>query len=145
MIGLHGSFVEVFGIGLFIKGKSKIGKTTLLLRFLNRGHFFVSDDLVIFKRDNFSRVIALNNGKFIAHLREFGFIDIIKTFGIERVKESSILNLIVELKDEDFSISKEEILGIEFRKCIFSPKIDIDILENYIRIYKSEIYIKQEF
>lgn len=142
MIGLHGSFVEVFGIGVFIKGKSNIGKTTLLLKLLNRSHFFVSDDLVIFKKDNFSRVIAFNNGKFIAHLRELGFIDIIKTFGIERVKESSILNLIVELKDEDFSISKEEILEVEFRKYIVNPKVDIDTFENYIRIYKSEIYSK---
>ncbi|MCS7245322.1 MAG: hypothetical protein N2504_02665 [candidate division WOR-3 bacterium] len=142
MIGLHGSFVEVFGIGVFIKGKSKIGKTTLLLKLLNREHFFVSDDLVIFKKDNFSRVIAFNNGKYIAHLREFGFIDIIRTFGIEKVKESSILNLILELKDEDFSISNEEVLGLEFRKYIINPNIDIDILENHIRIYKSEIYSK---
>lgn len=140
MIGLHGSFVEVFGIGLFIKGKSGIGKTTLLLKLLNRGHFFVSDDLVIFKKDNFSRIIAFNNGKFIAHLRNFGFIDIIKTYGIKAVKDSSILNLIVELRQDEFLLEEEEILNVKFKKVILNPNVDIESLENYIKIFKTEIY-----
>ncbi|MDT7880054.1 MAG: hypothetical protein RQ990_04280 [Candidatus Hydrothermia bacterium] len=140
MIGLHGSFVEVFGIGLFIKGKSGIGKTTLLLKLLNRGHFFVSDDLVIFKKDNFSRIIAFNNGKFIAHLRNFGFIDIIKTYGIKAVKDSSILNLIVELRQDEFLLEEEEILNVKFKKVILNPNVDIENLENYIKIFKTEIY-----
>ncbi|MFZ8846873.1 MAG: hypothetical protein ACO2O6_06745 [Candidatus Hydrothermia bacterium] len=140
MIGLHGSFVEVFGIGLFIKGKSGIGKTTLLLKLLNRGHFFVSDDLVIFKKDNFSRIIAFNNGRFIAHLRNFGFIDIIKTYGIKAVKDSSILNLIVELRQDEFLLEEEEILNVKFKKVILNPNVDIESLENYIKIFKTEIY-----
>jgi serine kinase of HPr protein (carbohydrate metabolism regulator) len=140
VIGLHGSFVEVFGIGLFIKGKSGIGKTTLLLKLLNRGHFFVSDDLVIFKKDNFSRVIAFNNGRFIAHLRNFGFIDIIKTYGIKAVKDSSILNLIVELRQDEFFLEEEEILNVKFKKVILNPNVDIESLENYIKIFKTEIY-----
>jgi len=140
VIGLHGSFVEVFGIGLFIKGKSGIGKTTLLLKLLNRGHFFVSDDLVIFKKDNFSRIIAFNNGKFIAHLRNFGFIDIIKTYGIKAVKDSSILNLIVELRQDEFLLEEEEILNVKFKKVILNPNVDIESLENYIKIFKTEIY-----
>jgi HPr kinase/phosphorylase len=140
VIGLHGSFVEVFGIGLFIKGKSGIGKTTLLLKLLNRGHFFVSDDLVIFKKDNFSRIIAFNNGKFIAHLRNFGFIDIIKTYGIKAVKDSSILNLIVELRQDEFLLEEEEILNVKFKKVILNPNVDIENLENYIKIFKTEIY-----
>jgi HPr kinase/phosphorylase len=140
VIGLHGSFVEVFGIGLFIKGKSGIGKTTLLLKLLNRGHFFVSDDLVIFKKDNFSRIIAFNNGRFIAHLRNFGFIDIIKTYGIKAVKDSSILNLIVELRQDEFLLEEEEILNVKFKKVILNPNVDIESLENYIKIFKTEIY-----
>jgi serine kinase of HPr protein (carbohydrate metabolism regulator) len=140
VIGLHGSFVEVFGIGLFIKGKSGIGKTTLLLKLLNRGHFFVSDDLVIFKKDNFSRIIAFNNGRFIAHIRNFGFIDIIKTYGIKAVKDSSILNLIVELRQDEFLLEEEEILNVKFKKVILNPNVDIENLENYIKIFKTEIY-----
>ncbi|MEO0225205.1 MAG: hypothetical protein ABIL76_08975 [candidate division WOR-3 bacterium] len=140
MIGLHGSFVEVFGMGLFIKGKSGIGKTTLLLKLLNRGHFFISDDLVIFKKDSFSRIVAFNNGKFIAHLRNFGFIDIVKTYGIEVVKDSSILNLVVELREDKFLLEEEEILDSKFKKIIVNPSIDIDNFENYIRILKAEIY-----
>jgi len=140
MIGLHGSFVEVFGMGLFIKGKSGIGKTTLLLKLINRGHFFVSDDLVIFKKDNFSRVIAFNNGKFIAYLRNFGFIDIIKIYGIKSVKDSSVLNLIIELRKDEFLFEEEEILNVKFKKIILSPNVDIENLENYIEILKAEIY-----
>jgi len=140
MIGLHGSFVEVFGMGLFIKGKSGIGKTTLLLKLINRGHFFVSDDLVIFKKDNFSRVIAFNNGKFIAYLRNFGFIDIIKIYGIKSVKDSSVLNLIIELRQDEFLFEEEEILNVKFKKIILSPNVDIENLENYIEILKAETY-----
>ena len=140
MIGLHGSFVEVFGMGLFIKGKSGIGKTTLLLKLLNRGHFFISDDLVIFKKDNFSRIIAFNNGKFVAHLRNFGFIDIIKTYGIEVIKDSSTLNLVVELRENEFLLEEEEILDIKFKKIVLDPDVDVEKLENYVRILKTKIY-----
>jgi HPr kinase/phosphorylase len=140
LIGLHGCFVEVFGMGIFIKGKSGIGKTELVLKLLNRGHFFIADDLVIFKKDNFSRVIGFNNGKFIAHLKNVGFIDIIKTYGIERVKDSAVLNLIIELSENEFLLSQEEILEVSFKKLYLNPSVDINDFENYIRIFKAEIY-----
>ncbi len=140
MIGLHGCFVEVFGIGVFIKGRSGIGKTELMLKLLNKGHFFISDDLVIFKRDNFSRVIGFNNGKFITHLRNFGFIDIIKVYGIERIKDSAVLNLIFELKENEFLIMEEDLLEMKFRKIVLDPKVGVDDLENFVRIIKKQIY-----
>ncbi|MEO0202752.1 MAG: hypothetical protein ABIL37_03395 [candidate division WOR-3 bacterium] len=140
MIGLHGCFIEVFGLGIFIKGKSGIGKTELILRLVNRGHFFISDDLVIFKKDNFSRVVGFNNGKFIAYLRNLGFIDIIKTYGIERVKDSAILNLVIELSENEFLISEEEILGLKFKKLFLKPNVETNDFENYIRILKAGFY-----
>ncbi|THF62197.1 HPr(Ser) kinase/phosphatase [Pseudothauera rhizosphaerae] len=49
-ISLHGVFMDVLGIGVFITGTSGVGKSELALELISRGHGLVADDVVEFAR-----------------------------------------------------------------------------------------------
>src|SRR5690606_18733805 len=44
---LHGSLVDVYGIGVLLVGKSGIGKSEVSLDLIERGHRLVADDVVV--------------------------------------------------------------------------------------------------
>ena len=48
-IQLHGSFLEVHGLGVLLRGPSGIGKSETALELVARGHRLVADDLVRFE------------------------------------------------------------------------------------------------
>lgn len=47
---VHGSMVDVYGIGILITGKSGIGKSEVALDLIERGHRLVADDVVMLTR-----------------------------------------------------------------------------------------------
>ena len=49
---VHGSMVDVYGIGILIAGKSGIGKSEVALDLVERGHRLVADDVVILTKKN---------------------------------------------------------------------------------------------
>jgi HPr kinase/phosphorylase len=49
-ISLHGVFMDVLGLGVFITGDSGAGKSELALELISRGHGLVADDIVEFSR-----------------------------------------------------------------------------------------------
>ncbi|HLR32078.1 MAG TPA: hypothetical protein VK074_06280, partial [Fodinibius sp.] len=49
---VHGSMVDVYGVGILIVGKSGIGKSEVALDLVERGHRLVSDDAVILTKKN---------------------------------------------------------------------------------------------
>ncbi len=49
-VSLHGVFMDVLGLGVFITGNSGAGKSELALELISRGHGLVADDIVEFSR-----------------------------------------------------------------------------------------------
>ena len=47
---VHGSMVDVYGIGILISGKSGIGKSEVALDLVERGHRLVADDVVVLSK-----------------------------------------------------------------------------------------------
>ena len=47
---IHGSLVDVYGVGLLLRGRSGIGKSEIALDLLERGHRLVADDTVMITR-----------------------------------------------------------------------------------------------
>ena len=45
-ITIHGVLVDVYGIGVLIKGESSIGKSETALELIQKGHRLVADDAV---------------------------------------------------------------------------------------------------
>lgn len=99
-ISLHGSFVDVYGVGILFVGKSGIGKSEVALDLVERGHRLVADDLIIFTKKG--EGILMGTGTHLAQhfleIRGLGIIDISKMFGVRAIRFQKRLEIIVELE-----------------------------------------------
>lgn len=95
----HGSMVDVYGVGMFITGRSGIGKSEVALDLIERGHRLVADDLVVITRKGESVLIA-SGTELVRHfmeIRGLGIIDIDAMFGIRAIRHQKRVEIIVEL------------------------------------------------
>ncbi len=95
---LHGSMVDVYGIGILIVGKSGIGKSEVALDLVERGHRLVSDDVVILtKKGNVLMAAATENNQHFMEIRGLGIVDVMSMFGIRAVRYQKRLEVVMEL------------------------------------------------
>lgn len=95
---VHGSMVDVYGIGVLISGKSGIGKSEVALDLVERGHRLVGDDIVILtKKSNVLMASATEMNKHFMEIRGLGIIDVMSMFGIRAIRYQKRLEVIVEL------------------------------------------------
>lgn len=95
---VHGSMVDVYGIGILISGKSGIGKSEVALDLIERGHRLVADDVVVLTRKN-SVIMAASTdmNKHFMEIRGLGIIDVMSMFGIRSVRYQKRLEVIIDL------------------------------------------------
>ena len=55
---IHGVLVDVYGIGVLIKGESSIGKSETALELIQKGHRLVADDAVEIRKVDDSRLVG---------------------------------------------------------------------------------------
>jgi len=97
---LHGVYLEVMGLGVFLTGESGIGKSELALELLSRGHRLIADDAVEFSRTAPTVLI----GRCPHLLRDFlevrglGILNVRAMFGDTAVRPEKTLRLIVRLE-----------------------------------------------
>ncbi|MCK9275110.1 MAG: hypothetical protein M0P57_08470 [Syntrophales bacterium] len=98
---LHGTLLEVFGMGVFITGRSGIGKTECGLELLVRGHKLIADDLVEFteERNGLIKGRCPDSIKCLMGVRGIGIVNINTLFGQNSVINETRLGLVAELKD----------------------------------------------
>jgi len=95
---VHGSMVDVYGIGIMIAGKSGIGKSEVALDLVERGHRLVADDVVILtKKSNVLMASATEMNKHFMEIRGLGIIDIMSMFGIRAIRYQKRLEVVLEL------------------------------------------------
>jgi len=95
---LHGTMVDVYGIGILIAGKSGIGKSEVALDLVERGHRLVSDDVVILtKKNNVLLASATEMNKHFMEIRGLGVVDVMSMFGIRAVRYQKRLEVVLEL------------------------------------------------
>ncbi len=95
---LHGTMVDVYGIGILIAGKSGIGKSEVALDLVERGHRLVSDDAVILtKKNNVLMSSATEMNKHFMEIRGLGIIDIMSMFGVRAIRYQKRLEVVLEL------------------------------------------------
>lgn len=98
----HGVCLEVFGIGVLIKGKSGIGKSETSLDLINRGHRLVADDAVIIKKvDNGLKATCPELTKHLMEIRGLGILDIKHLFGVGSIRITQFIELVIELEEWD--------------------------------------------
>ena len=101
MLTVHGVLVDVYGEGVLIMGESGIGKSEAALELIRRGHRLVSDDAVVIHRINDHTLVgtAPEITRHFIEVRGIGIIDVKSLYGVECVKESQNIDLVIELED----------------------------------------------
>lgn len=124
-ISLHGSFVDVYGVGILFVGKSGIGKSEVALDLIERGHRLVADDIIIItkKGEGILMGSGTNIVKHFMEIRGLGLIDVERTFGIRAIRYQKRLEIIVELEvwDDKTHYTRTGLDGTTFNT------LDVDI------------------
>ncbi len=96
----HGVLVEVYGEGILILGDSGIGKSETAMELLKRGHRLVADDAVEIKSVSDITLVGSSPDliRYLIELRGIGIVDVRQIFGMGAVKETSKIDLVVQLE-----------------------------------------------
>jgi HPr kinase/phosphorylase len=81
---VHGSLVDVYGIGILLIGKPGIGKSEVALDLVERGHRLVADDVVIATKQE-GPIVMGSGTDLVQHFMEvrgLGLVDVRAMFGI---------------------------------------------------------------
>ncbi|MCR5732916.1 MAG: HPr(Ser) kinase/phosphatase [Sphaerochaetaceae bacterium] len=98
---IHGTLMEVFGIGILLLGNSGVGKSETALELIERGHRLIADDAVLLKNISDSYIIGCGPNKKLAHhmeIRGLGIINIFDMYGIGAIREKKHVQLVVNLE-----------------------------------------------
>lgn len=127
---VHGSLVDVYGVGLLYTGKSGIGKSECALDLVERGHRLVADDVVKITKKASEVIVGSAVEKLGHHMevRGIGIIDIEKLFGIRAIRLQKRVE--VEVRLESWDEKKEyDRLGIdEHRTSILGVEIPVVVI-----------------
>ena len=102
-ISIHGVLVDVYGEGILITGESGIGKSEAALELIKRGHRLVSDDVVEIRKVSDVTLVgsAPDITRHFIELRGIGIIDVKTLFGVESVKDTQSIDLVIKLEEWD--------------------------------------------
>ena len=129
-ITMHGSFVDVYGVGMLFVGKSGIGKSEVALDLVERGHRLVADDVVILTKKGEGILMGAGTDlvKHFMEIRGLGVIDVERMFGIRAIRYQKRLEIVVELEiwDEHGEYTRT---GLSEKSVVIS---DVEIL--YIKL-----------
>ncbi len=122
---IHASFVDVFGIGVLILGKSGVGKSECALELIEKGHRLVADDVVEIQRID-DLFLFGTSSEIISHhmeIRGLGIINVRDIYGIASIRNRKRIEFAVML--EEWNETKEyDRLGLDEQKHTI---LDIDI------------------
>ncbi len=113
---VHGTLVDVYGVGLLFSGRSGIGKSECALDLIERGHRLVADDIVEITCTNEGLLIGRYRDVLRHHLeiRGVGVIDVQAIFGIRSIRMQKRIEVEVQLQDWDDGMDYERV-GMEDR------------------------------
>ena len=130
---MHGVLVDLYGIGVLIKGPCSIGKSETALELVQRGHRLVADDAVDIKKVD-ETILLGQAPELLRHfleIRGIGIIDVRSLYGVGAVKNSKSIDIVAYLEEWDenkyydrLGLDKEyeEILGVKVEKLVVPVK-----------------------
>jgi HPr kinase/phosphorylase len=113
-ITVHGTLVDVYGVGLLYTGKAGVGKSECALDLVERGHRVVADDVIKITRKSASYIVGTSSEILGQHMevRGIGIIDIEALFGIRAIRLQKRIEVEVRLSFWEDSPHYDR-LGIE--------------------------------
>jgi len=120
---LHGTLLDIKGIGTLICGESGIGKSECALALIERGYSLVADDLTYVKRVSERELVGNSSelSRGYMECRGLGIINIAELFGVRSVRMDKRIDLIIKfalwqqgMREERTGLeeSSVEILGL---------------------------------
>jgi len=102
-ISIHGVLVDVYGEGVLIMGESGIGKSEAALELLKRGHRLITDDVVEIHKVSDDTLVGTSPEitRHFIELRGIGIIDVKTLYGVESVKETQNIDMVIKLEEWD--------------------------------------------
>lgn len=96
---IHGSLVDVYGIGLLFVGASGIGKSEIAVDLVERGHRLVADDVVLVSRKVQGMIVGSSGETLRDHIeiRGLGILNVRNMFGVRAVRMQKRVEVVVKL------------------------------------------------
>ena len=100
---LHGTLVEVFGVGVLIQGESSVGKSEAALGLIERGHRLISDDVVRVKKKEGTHLLGCGPEltRHLMEIRGIGIINVAHLYGAVCVRPDKGIDIVVKLEEWD--------------------------------------------
>ncbi|MCG6889461.1 MAG: HPr(Ser) kinase/phosphatase [Gammaproteobacteria bacterium] len=95
----HGVFLEVYSLGVFITGKSAVGKSELALALISQGHRLIADDVALFSR-SVPDTVEGSSPRLLTdfmEVRGLGIVNVRAMFGANSLKRNMPLSLIINM------------------------------------------------
>ncbi len=126
-VTMHGSMVDVYGIGIVFTGRSGIGKSEIALDLVERGHRLVADDVVHIARKAEGVLIGSASEVLKHHMeiRGLGIVDVRSIFGIRAIRLQKRVEVLVQLEEWDDKEDYERIGLDEFTTRILDVEIPL--------------------
>ena len=102
---IHGTLVDVYGIGLLFTGRPGIGKSEVSLDLVERGHRLVADDIVNIVRKSRGIIVGTAHDltRSMIEIRGVGIVDVKKMFGVRATRHQKRIEIEVNIVDWDDS------------------------------------------
>ena len=98
---MHGTLLDVRGMGIVVRGESGVGKSECALALIERGHSLVADDTICMKllsdRELIGTSKELNRG--YMECRGIGIVNVVELFGVRSVRLEKRIDLIISFKE----------------------------------------------
>lgn len=122
---LHGTLVDVHGVGLLVTGRSAIGKSEVGLDLVERGHRLVADDTVIITRQSHGLLMGKPPPVLQDHIeiRGIGIVDLKRLFGIGGTRKQKRVEVVITLVDWDQAENYERVGADDKVKTILGVEI----------------------
>lgn len=98
-IAIHGVCVNVYGMGILLRGKSGVGKSETAHTLIGRGHRLIADDIVVLKKLSPRTILGTHDEKtkeFLA-LRSIGLLNVVRLYGRKAFQDETRIALDIEL------------------------------------------------
>jgi HPr kinase/phosphorylase len=117
-MSIHGTLVEVFGVGVLIKGDSSVGKSEAALGLIERGHRLISDDIVKVKKREASYLEGFGAELTRHHMeiRGIGIINVAHLYGAVCVRDNKSIDIVVKLETWDDQHFYDRV-GVDEKYC----------------------------